>query len=478
MPDLTPVQSLVANLFGFGGQDVAKLAEQLFAQSLEDYNVTLVGEARAAGYTVSSATVSDAFVLDKLRARADFAANSIGNSYNNELKGQIAQIAADVPTANRWVYCLAPKTRVLTAGLHWKPLGDLNVGDQLVAFDECPGEIALNTGFPTRRRWRSSVVEAVGTERLPSFQITFRDGTCVTASSGHRWLCRNGHEPLWRTTSDLFERQQFVGKSGHGRLVRPFQQVAKIADVWSKEESWRIGFLAAAFAGEGWLTQSVKDPAHGLAYVALGFAQKDGVFLNLVSRALTELKYEFTIHRKTHAVAQLILRGGKPQMLQFLGQVRPPRLIEKFDPERWGVIKLNNWVDVVAIEPIGDQEVVTIGTSTRTLIAEGFASHNSKRLETWDKARMAGKVEEIAVTEQGYVMEEAKRDFVERNGLEGRGRVLPESSAEPICANLVGLGWLTAEQALALPIPAHPNCAHFIHIEYSGGPDRADLWLG
>jgi hypothetical protein len=64
------------------------------------------------------------------------------------------------------------------------------------------------------------------------------------------------------------------------------------------------------------------------------------------------------------------------EITKFLGSVRPPRLLEKYRP--CGRVVGGKWaVGVARLEYIGETELVSMRTSTRTFIAEGFASHNS-----------------------------------------------------------------------------------------------------
>jgi hypothetical protein len=67
--------------------------------------------------------------------------------------------------------------------------------------------------------------------------------------------------------------------------------------------------------------------------------------------------------------------------MEFLGRIRPRRLLEKFDPTHLGIMQKESTVAVERIEFLGDQPVVGLGTSTKTFIAEGLASHNSEEYE-------------------------------------------------------------------------------------------------
>lgn len=63
--------------------------------------------------------------------------------------------------------------------------------------------------------------------------------------------------------------------------------------------------------------------------------------------------------------------------MEFLGKIRPRRLLDRFNPELLGKMQRKDAVAVVEVVDIGEREVVALKTSTGTFIAEGFASHNS-----------------------------------------------------------------------------------------------------
>ena len=112
----------------------------------------------------------------------------------------------------------------------------------------------------------------------------------------------------------------------------------------------------------------------------LNLVQKPNVALATAERQLGEYGYRTLsdTHSKANDVRTLHVRGGFPDILRFLGEMRPPRLLEIFSEETLaGQIRTMERVRVEHIEPLGPQEVVTIGTDTHTFVAEGFACHNS-----------------------------------------------------------------------------------------------------
>jgi DNA repair photolyase len=89
-------------------------------------------------------------------------------------------------------YCLAPETPILHADLTWRPLGEVRVGDALVAFDEYPRP-------RSRRRLRVARVQRAWASRKPTLRILTEKAE-VVATAEHRWLTGDGR---WGRTAQL-----------------------------------------------------------------------------------------------------------------------------------------------------------------------------------------------------------------------------------------------------------------------------------
>ncbi|HEY5727844.1 MAG TPA: phage terminase large subunit, partial [Acidimicrobiia bacterium] len=81
-------------------------------------------------------------------------------------------------------------------------------------------------------------------------------------------------------------------------------------------------------------------------------------------------------------VRKINLLGGRSEALRFLGTVRPHRLLANWlkmgGAESLGMMSILDQVPVVDVEPLGPREVVALATSTGTLVANGYAHHNSQ----------------------------------------------------------------------------------------------------
>lgn len=256
--------------------------------------------------------------------------------------------------ADDWsvVYCTSPDARVLTRDLRWVRTGDLRVGDPLWAFDEYP----VASGQRNKRRWRKGEVSSVAAVELPSVRIRFSDGTEIVAARDHGWLARyDGHSYQWTHSSDLA-----VG-----------QRVCKPVDVWDEDRSYDAGWLAGIFDGEG----CVRNPDGERSNLTLAFAQKPGAVLERASALLGAAGFDAAVYGREDGAWTVSVRGGAHEVLKCLGTYRPVRLLDKLDIEG---AQLNSprQVTVEAVEDVGVQSLVALGTTTSTYVCEGFASHN------------------------------------------------------------------------------------------------------
>jgi hypothetical protein len=264
-------------------------------------------------------------------------------------------------------YCVAPDTRILTDGLEWKRASELVVGQGLMGFDEdAPADSKT-------RKWKRATVTSAGSIVLPCSRVTLEDGTSFVVSNEHQWLVAvkgGGGDFQWRTTASL--RAPSVSRSPRdtpSKLVR-------LTSTWDTEASYEAGYLAAAFDGEGCLTQ--RPRSNGGRAVRLSFAQRDNAMAAEVASMLGLFGFEAVVHEKNGSdVTTTNVLGGRSEVLRFLGQIRPKRLLAKFDPDRLGTLERLEIVSVASIEPLGELPVVTLGTTSKTFVAEGFASHNS-----------------------------------------------------------------------------------------------------
>ena len=263
-------------------------------------------------------------------------------------------------------WCMAPETKILDADLRWRPLGELTPGDELVGFDE---DVAKGPS----QRYRRSVVDSVNRRVLECFEVDTEFGTTV-ASADHLWLvkrpvpARTGHRRSWKRTADLV----------------PGDRIVAFGAPWEEDRTRDGGYLAGIYDGEASLALPGGRGAYTSKIPRLSFAQKPGLVLDFVRQLLTERGYDYREGKnQSSGVMTLMLRGGKYEAMRFLGSIRPERLLPKATTlwegrGTWSTQSAHtNHVPVLAIRPVGKREVVAIGTSTKTLIADGLLTHNS-----------------------------------------------------------------------------------------------------
>jgi len=259
--------------------------------------------------------------------------------------------------------CPAPDVKVLTSDLRWIPAGELKVGDEVMAFDENP-----HSDGDRSRRWRTATVTSCPRITKPCYRLKLEDGTEMIVSARHGWLTHGENENKWRAQENMITPQH--------RSDRP-TRIVRALDTWSSDLSWEAGYLAAAFDGEGHISQTPRHHAYTCGLVA-GFAQKANPMSEKVENIMRKYGFDCRMNTEEGGTQKYRINGGRTEILRFLGSVRPPRLLSKFDGSILGQFNSKENVAVVESEFIGDHEVVGLETSEKTFIAEGLASHNSE----------------------------------------------------------------------------------------------------
>jgi hypothetical protein len=124
-------------------------------------------------------------------------------------------------------YCLGGDTLILHADMTWRPIGEVQVGDVLLGFDE-------HTFPGTTRKLRQAVVEAVWWSRRPTTRL-ITEHADVTTTADHRWLQWRGFR--WSRTTQLFP----------GRALRSIDVTPAEPD----DDDYRCGYIAGLSLGDG-----------------------------------------------------------------------------------------------------------------------------------------------------------------------------------------------------------------------------------
>lgn len=253
--------------------------------------------------------------------------------------------------------CFTPDTRILTNDLQWVEAESLQAGDKLLAFDE------HGHGRVNPRRWRWSDVIAKTTRRAACYRVVFEDGQLI-ASTEHPWLClRRGSTIGWLKTTELRLGTKLF------RLLTP----------WKSGSTFEEGWLSGFYDGEGCLVQRLGKRNPNVSRVML--VQNSGDALAQSLFILDTLGFQYAVHPHPHANSNKLWavwsKGGHAELLRFLGQIRPVRLLDKFTSStRNEKITAISYPKILAIERVPDQWVTSLQTSTGTYVAEGLGAHN------------------------------------------------------------------------------------------------------
>jgi hypothetical protein len=297
---------------------------------------------------------------------------------NDEGQWEIAirgeQIEHDNPAD--YYNCVAPETRVLTSDLQWIPAGEVETGDILVGVEE-------NMSNEYSRNFAMGEATVYGRKTDDIFNIAFEDGRTVRCNGEHKWLVKKiglkGTE--WVSTNDIY--QEIMERKGRPRNW----SVMSVCSPWEEDGSKDAGYIAGLLDADGSL---------GISQLFVMFAQQDNVVFALIKHELTKRGYSLgvspckaedavNLSRSQKQVYQLRVLGGFAEQLRLLGSIRPPRLMDRwltmYDLEGRRLEGRGSGagrpVRISAIDAIGKGEIVMLGTSCRTYLAEGLVCHNT-----------------------------------------------------------------------------------------------------
>ena len=272
-------------------------------------------------------------------------------------------------------YCLAPDTPILRSDLCHVAASKISVGDRLVAFDENPASTCREGHGKRYRRMRTAVVEKTSTVVKKSVTVYTAGAQSITCSADHLWLVRP------KKPRKGVSRNLWVQADG----LQPGDMLLSLGGTWEASNTRAAGYLAGLYDGEGYLRRRAIGQTAGL-----GFSQLSGPVMNQFCASMYSLGLAYSYlarsPQNTSPTDNVLVYGVK-NVLRVLGIIQPERFRSRFEEVYEGAFitaGLTESVDVLAVEETGELELTSIQTSTRTLIANGFLSHNCVQGSAYD----------------------------------------------------------------------------------------------
>src|SRR5579872_1984964 len=268
--------------------------------------------------------------------------------------------------------CLAPGHRLLTADLRWVPAGEIREGDRLLAFE-------AESGPSGRRRLETATVLRSVPARRECVRVVLEDGAEFICTTDHPWMTMRHRE--WSERHAWTRADQLMSAVRRSKNhAAPGLFVLKAFDVWDSPRTWEAGWLAGMYDGEGTFSsrgEGKRGARDGC--VKLSISQSIGPVQERIEAVHRDLGFKVASHPTkggNRPVVGIELLGGYAEIARLLGTVRPQRLLDKFSVEHRRLSTIAR-TQVVAVEPVGEQAIQSITTSTGTYIGEGYLMHNT-----------------------------------------------------------------------------------------------------
>lgn len=256
-------------------------------------------------------------------------------------------------------YCTPPDAPVYMADGSFKPIGEIQIGDEVIGF---------STEHGSGRCLESARVLAVNKRIAPEIlKVTLESGQVVYCTPDHKWLSG-------RSTTN-------ARKHDRGRVfIKPTvgKKFVKVVDVPEELPTNLLqiaGWLGGIHDGEGTgyciasqsfshnpdVCQRIDEAFEALSIGVRKQFCRDGSGLPGQLHESGEIKW----HART-----------RNDFIRFLNICNPVR---RHEPSMKRAVFSCHWRnsdEIVSIESIGEGEVVSLTTSTETYVVYGYASHN------------------------------------------------------------------------------------------------------
>ncbi len=258
-------------------------------------------------------------------------------------------------------FCVDENALILTADLRWMPAKNLLIGNKLIGFDEeLVGKIKL----------KPTIVENINVIKAKKYKIVTDKGETIVSKN---------HQFVKHLKKNDLRNMRYLGKNEFFSINQwCFASNLNVGDCivyswkpWNEKNDYESGWMAGVLDGEGWCSSKSGNA---------GFGQNKNVVLD---KALSIMKNNFIeYYHQYNRNCNIITAAGIWNSMKMLGIFRPLRLLENSEglwngKTIYRTRKNRHIANILDIQDLGIGTVVTLGTSTKTLISDGFLSHNS-----------------------------------------------------------------------------------------------------
>ena len=323
-----------------------------------------------------------------------------GDAITRERQNQILQRLMEKGFASNNIvlgigsFCVTPDTPILCSDFQWRRAGDLEVGQEIIAFNEDP---VYGEGRKPSRKYQTAMITVNNSARKDCIRIKCAGFPAIECSKDHPflvWGSRATRKDFYNEPPrEVQEEQLRNAPRGYGLIWKTAEelqqgdQIAYFGKPWERDESRSAGWLEGIYDGEG----TVYTGTSGRSFAAwkVSISQNEGPVLDRIRDELDSRGFTYYENVTDSGCMRNVLTGGFYEHARFLGEIGPVRLLEKSkkDLNDLPAFKRGYTYDLVSvseIEDIGDQEVASITTSCGTFITNGYLSHNTYQMNTRD----------------------------------------------------------------------------------------------
>jgi radical SAM peptide maturase (CXXX-repeat target family) len=174
-------------------------------------------------------------------------------------------------------YCLSGDTLISMKDFSKKPISEIKVGDEVLAFNEHSEKKG------SHNKLKIAKVENLYKRTAETIKITLEDNTALNVTPNHLLLYR-------RNTSDDLSDYKEAGKFKVGQYLYTIPKI-DIEPVNIKDKNYQIGYFVAIMQGDGSYKKYIDKNGHDMYKIRL--AVKDDEIIDRMSNIMTNLNIDY-----------------------------------------------------------------------------------------------------------------------------------------------------------------------------------------